>query len=270
VEVKCKTLLYNRIQMLGAKEGSVMSELMRTWDLTGTLSNPPFATRIPSKLVYLRQYVMDMAYVAPYAPDGTRKKFKRRVYEVLLRMTNNGSPPNELRIVRKFPGVNWEFVWENLHVSGVYDTTKSPWHAAIHDIIHTKDRLAAIQLTDTSDCWMCGRTDSLQHRITECGEGPIIWNWTRKKLGIILRMDLKYIPQEWTLHPAFHHWPAQRQAAVLWILAHLVHYRLQTHRRLSLLDYMDFLKRSRWKVFHQTRKRPGTGRYLDVFDSLQP
>ena len=33
-----------------------------------------------------------------------------------------------------------------------------------------------------------------------------------------------------------------------WILANLIYYRLQTHRRLSLSDFMDFLRRSCWKL----------------------
>jgi hypothetical protein len=77
-------------------------------------------------------------------------------------------------------------------------------------------------------------------------------------------MDPKHIPPEWTLRPAFHYWPAQRQATILWIMAHLIHYRLQNCRRLSLLDYMDFLKRARWKAYHRTLRRPETCRYLDV------
>jgi len=48
LEVKCKSLLYIRIQMLGARSGSVISELMRTWDFTGTLQDPLHAHRIPS------------------------------------------------------------------------------------------------------------------------------------------------------------------------------------------------------------------------------
>ena len=58
--------------------------------------------------------------------------------------------------------------------------------------------------------------------------------------------------------------PPQRQAAIIWIVAHLVAYRLQTHRRLSLNDYMDFLQRARWKEYHQAPKTPTVGRYLDV------
>jgi len=83
-------------------------------------------------------------------------------------------------------------------------------------------------------------------------------------------MDHKFIPQEWTLRLAFLRWPPQRQAAILWILDHLVHYRLQTHRRLSLCDYMHFPKRSRWNLYQQSRTRPTQGRYLDVLESPQP
>jgi hypothetical protein len=150
----------------------------------------------------------------------------RPMYEILLRLSNSESTPSAIRIVRKFPDTNWERVWKNLHASVVSDTIKSTWHTAIHGIIPTNERLAAINLTATSECSKCGQTDSLQHRIPECGEGPIIWNWASKTLGIMLRMNHKYIPQDWTLRPAFHHWPAQRQAAILWLLAHFVHCRL--------------------------------------------
>jgi len=58
--------------------------------------------------------------------------------------------------------------------------------------------------------------------------------------------------------------PPQKQAAIIWIVAHLVAYRLQTQRRLSLASCMDFLKRARWTVHHRATKTPTVGRYLDV------
>jgi len=85
---------------------------MRTWDLIGTLPNPPLAYRLPSQLVYQRQYGIDMTYMTSFAPGETRQKFKRRVQDVLLTMTNNASAPGELRLVRKFPRVNWKLVWK--------------------------------------------------------------------------------------------------------------------------------------------------------------
>jgi len=41
----------------------------------------------------------------------------------------------------------------------------------------------------------------------------------------------------------------------MWLLAHLVDYHTQGQRRISLVDYMDFMRRARWK----TDTRP-TGR----------
>ena len=57
-----------------------------------------------------------MAHVSPYATDETIKKFKRRIYEALLRLANNESTPSAIRIVRKFPGTNWELVWKILQL----------------------------------------------------------------------------------------------------------------------------------------------------------
>jgi hypothetical protein len=91
-----------------------------------------------------------------------------------------------------------------------------------------------------------------------------MWNWTRARVAALLRVHPKYILEEWTLRSTFHYWPTQKQAAIIWIMAHLVAYRLQTQRRLTLSDYMDFMKRARWKVYHRTTRRPTVGRYLDV------
>ena len=120
-------------------------------------------------------------------------------------------------------------------------------NAAMHDIVPTNERLAAIHLKTTTSCARCGATDTLLHRLTECEEGPVIWAWTRARIAAILHVNLKHMSEEWTLRPIFHYWPPQKQAAIVWIVTHLVPYRLQTQRRLSLADYTDFLKRASWK-----------------------
>ena len=124
----------------------------------------------------------------------------------------------------------------------VPDVVKSAWFAAIHD---TAQKLAAIHLMKTSSCVRHGEPDSIQHKITECMEVRLIWTWTRAKMVIILRMDPRHIQPDWPIRPAFQYWPLQRQAVLLWIIAHLVYYHLQSSRRLSLKDFMDFLRRAR-------------------------
>ena len=169
-----------------------------------------------------------------------------------------------MRIVRKYPTLPWQRVWANLHLAGLSDKTKLKRYAAIQDILPTNERLATINLATTTTCSRCGTTDTLQHRITECEEGAVIWNWTRARIAAILRVEKKYVSEEWTLRPTFHFWPPQRHAAIVWMIAHLVVYRLQNQRRLSLTDYMDFLHRARWKEYHRQTKRSVVGKYLDV------
>jgi hypothetical protein len=111
------------------------------------------------------------------------------MYTVLLQLAMNGIPPCGMSIVRKFPLTNWDQVWKNLHASPATDEIKSAWYKAMHDLLPT-NKLAAIRLTDTTACSSCGHPDSLQQRITECGDSPIIWNWTKKILGYMLRVDL--------------------------------------------------------------------------------
>jgi len=83
--------------------------------------------------------------------------------------------------------------------------------------------------------------NTLMHRLIACEEGPVIWTWTKSRIAAILHIHPKHIPGEWILRPTFHHWLPQKQVAIIWIVAHLVAYRLQTQRRLSLTDYMEFL-----------------------------
>jgi len=55
-----------------------------------------------------------------------------------------------------------------------------------------------------------------------------------------------------------------KKVTIIWIVAYLVAYRLQTLRRLSITDYMDFLQRARWEEYHRAPKTPSVRRYLDV------
>ena len=209
---------------------------MRNWDLTRTLSNHPNVARIPPKLVHIRQYAMDMAYMPPYAEDDTRKTFKMHVYVVLMRMDEVSHRIPAPQIVRKYPGIPWGSIQKNLHAFLVSDMLKSAWFGAIHDTVPTNDRLAATHLTAINSCSRRGEPDSIQHKITKCVEGRLIWIGMQAKLGMKLRMDPRHIPPDWMIRHSFEYWPTQRQAAPLWIIAHLVYYRLQSSRALSVRE----------------------------------
>ena len=94
----------------------------------------------------------------------------------------------------------------------------------IHELIPTNIRLHRLRTVDTEDCTLCGKQDTIIHRLTECGTGEEIWEWTRIRLAAIHRTDRRRIPPGWLLGPTFRLWPRQRHLATLWILANLVFY----------------------------------------------
>jgi len=139
----------------------------------------------------------------------TRKACKKRVYDIMSFLDNARHNAPTIRIAQKLPGTPWERLWRNLHGVEVPDTVKSTSLAAIHDIIPTNDRLAAIYLSYTSSCSRCRKPDSIEHKIMDCAEGKLLWNWTREKLGMTLHLDHRHIPPDWTIRLAFHYRPKQ-------------------------------------------------------------
>jgi hypothetical protein len=77
-------------------------------------------------------------------------------------------------------------------------------------------------------------------------------------------MDLAYIPDTWLLRPDFLLWPPQRHKAVLWMFAHMAVYR--TTDALTKHDYLDFLRRARWKLTSAPSLKALVGNYLTLLD----
>jgi hypothetical protein len=181
----------------------------------------------------------------------------------LLQDTPNG---REMR-VEKWKEKNWQRVWTNLWVTPVEEVTKDAWYSVIHDIIPIKERFHAIRLAQTDQCPECNVPDTLSHRVAVCGTDSDEWEWTRKRLTVTLRIDQRWIPEEWLYRPQYWLWPPQSHKAVLWLLARLVEYRTERGKILTTHDYHDFLQRSKRKLYQQYNRLSLVGIYLSVLDT---
>jgi hypothetical protein len=74
-------------------------------------------------------------------------------------------------------------------------------YVVIQDILPTNERLHKIRLLDSSLCSHCGEPDTVQHRVTVCEEEARIWQWTKRRIAWILRIDPAHIPPDWTTRP---------------------------------------------------------------------
>jgi hypothetical protein len=66
------------------------------------------------------------------------------------------------------------------------------------------------------------------------------------------------------LQPDFHFYPPQRQRAVIWLMGHIVYYVITKQDMMSLEDYVEFLKRTRWKTYNNKGGRQLFGNYVTV------
>jgi hypothetical protein len=146
----------------------------------------------------------------------------------------------------------------------VADDIKMIWYRAIHDIYPTHVRLHRINMITSPLCQHCNTDDVLHHRLTRCGEGRLMSDWTRDRLARILRPSSRQIPDGWVMRPDFTIWPPKRRRAVLWLLAKFVAWRLQQRDRMTRQDYYDFLRRAKWKSQQATRWNEREGNYLSV------
>jgi len=175
-----------------------------------------------------------------------------------------------MRITRLWANTDWATVWSNIHGTPVREDIKMDWYKAIHDIVPTQDRLHRIHMAATNLCRQCHVIDNLSHRLLECDEGQVMWDWTKGRNAIILRTTVRHTPDDWLLRPTFKIWPPKRRRAVLWILANFVAYRLQQRQMLTCQDYYDFLRRAKWKLQQTTRWHERVGNYLRVLGEVPP
>jgi hypothetical protein len=264
IAAKSRTLLYYRLQKQGQNTGSFTANWLKRWNLLKRSHNPPNINKIPEKLEYLQIHNYDSAYITEQQSTESNMKYKRRIYKTLTYILTPRTNNPVLRVTKIWPNIEWDTIWRNLHMTPISETSKTIWYGAIHDIIPTRARLHKIQLAHTNICENCKQTDTLQHRLTECGEGLRMWIWTQKRTAIMLRTEPKHISADWLLHPTIQLWPPQRQRATLWTLANYVVYRLQQQRSLTLQDYFDFLRRSKWKLYHTRNRENTVGNYVSV------
>ena len=138
-------------------------------------------------------------------------------------------------------------MWENLSAAPILESTRIVWFRVIQDLIPTNERLQRIRMVQTDTCRKCTMKDTLEHRITACGEGSDICELSKGLIAQMLRTTPSKIPNDWFLHPQFRTRPATRHRAILWTLEQVILFRTQQTRTLILQDFMDFLQRSRWK-----------------------
>ena len=176
------------------------------------------------------------------------------------------APVQGIRIVKLWPNSDWEAIWRNLALAPTAQSDIVTWYKVIHDIIPTNDRLHRIKIAPTDICTECGRKDTISHRLKECGEGQNTWERIKAIIARMLRTSPVYIPDEWLMRPSLRIWPPRRLKGILWVLSRYVHFRIHHPPLQNANEMMDFLRRSKWKLYQKPNRRDIVANYLIVLD----
>jgi hypothetical protein len=204
VAATCRTLLNLRLQSQSHDHGTHTATWFKAWNLQTFEPNPPQIQRLPVRMEYLCQFAADTAYVAPQRRSESCKAYKRRIYTTMVVLLREAPKPPEMRVQRLWTDTAWVRVWHNLPEAPVADEIKRIWYRAIHDIYPTHVR---INMITSPHCRNCNTDDDLQHRLANCGEGRLMWDWTRDRLARILRTTSRNITDGCVMRPGLTIWP---------------------------------------------------------------
>jgi hypothetical protein len=226
---------------------------------------PPNWEPLPPTLEYLRIYFQEGPYIRSRRDTESITKYRRLIYNTQRYKQLEAIKSSGLRVQNKFPHIHWTRVWSNINKPFLPRSIRTTWYTIIHDILPTNARLKTINLHEDGRCKQCAKYDTALHRYTACTDAQIIWDWTKKRLATYMRTDSHNIPDNWICFPDFKIHPLQRQNATIWILGHMIGY-IHNNPTLTLQDYLDFMRRERWREQRLHSAYKNCGRYLDVLD----
>jgi hypothetical protein len=80
----------------------------------------------------------------------------------------------------------------------------------------------------------------------------------------MLNVSSEHVPVSWILTPDYVGWPRKIRNTVSWMLGQMLSYIMQGRRILTQEDYLEFLKRARWKAYNGRKDMSTYGEQLEV------
>ena len=142
--------------------------------------------------------------------------------------------------------VCWDNVWKNISHSSLSTKVRSEWYKAVHDLIPTNQRLHRINMVNGGNCKICGKLDSLQHRLTECSITKGIWRHLAVQLACVYRRHIEAIVPTILLYPQYKFKKNSKMKLVNHLIGSTVFYIL-SNSRCNEEDYKLFLQKEKLK-----------------------
>ena len=218
------------------------------------VGNPPNTAAVWAAAPHYQAYLTTGAYGCLRPGVTTCKALCRDVYERLLAADlAHRLPP---RVARNWPATNWAQVWANVNSKALPQHVRDTWYECVHDIVPTRALLHArkVDRTLTSpDCQHCTVPDTLQHRLTECGDADAIWGWLQRLLKQLLGRDVE---PDCLLRPDFRAGTRRQQAAAVWATGTMVAYLVGAEQAIAY-KFIAHIKALKQNILESKKRWPG-------------
>lgn len=163
----------------------------------------------------------------------------RMIYNYLL-SKQNISP----KIENKHPDKSWDFCWQNLSSNFIGSEEKHYLFLMLNEIVATKSKLYEKNISGAIDskCEVCGRTDTLEHRIKLCKDSKIIWDWITSSIREKLKLAVND-PEE-ILFRNIQKEQYQSKVA-LWLTTLAISFNLKDKQK-NLENFINIIREKRW------------------------
>jgi hypothetical protein len=265
VLAKCEAFYLNRMHQQLTKQDNLTAQWIMQHKRLMQTACPPDWVDLSMETEYLRAYLQDGVYMPEIRQHMGNRQRLRCIYTAQFHKYCAGHAKLLPRVQAKRPQLKWERVWANINNKVLPRRVQITWYTILHDIIPTSQRLHAIHLQDSDTCDVCQQTDTLIRRYTTCSKTSAIWEWTRQRIAVFLRVNERHVPDDWITVPSFQIYPPQRHNATTWMLGNMIQY-VHDNSLLNMEDYIDFLRRARWKERTHRVGLNTCGNYLDVID----
>lgn len=151
----------------------------------------------------------------------------------------------EVKITNKFPDMPWEIIWENISAKFVSSQARSVLFEVFNDVYPNRIKMFNHNFANVSNCLceICDKHDSNIHRIKECKNSKIVYDWVSDIIKTKFKIRMK--SAEEIIYKSINVKDSKARSA-LWLVSEMIMYNMKYHKNSCLYSFKKLIRDARW------------------------
>lgn len=151
----------------------------------------------------------------------------------------------KVKIVEKYPDMQWEVIWENTAVNYLSSQARSVLFEIFNDAYPNRIKMYNHNFANVSNflCEVCLNPDSNVHRIKSCIKSKVVWEWVTDVIKNKFKLKIKTVDE--ILYKRVNIKDCKAKSA-LWLVAEAVAYNMKNYKQSNLFCFKKHIREARW------------------------